>query len=79
MLTKEEFDKVLEQQAEDLKVHVEEKGGMSNGDKIWNCIFLGFIAAFIVACHHMEWYVMASVNSVTFGVQLCTTIKSLRE
>ena len=51
---------------------------MSNGYKIWNCIFLGFVAAFIVVCHYMEWYVMASVNSVTFGVQLCTTIKSFR-
>ena len=51
---------------------------MSTGAIIWNIVFLAFLAAFIVACHHMEWYVLASINSVTFGVQLCTTIKSFR-
>ena len=51
---------------------------MSNADRIWNVVFLAFVAAFIVACHHMEWYVLASINGITFGVQLCTTIKSFR-
>lgn len=51
---------------------------MSNSGRIWNVVYLAFLAAFIVACHNMEWYVLASINSITFGVQLCTTIKSFR-
>lgn len=51
---------------------------MSSESKIWNCIFLCFLAAFIVFCYKEEWYVIEGINCVTFGVQLCTTIKSLR-
>ena len=51
---------------------------MSNSERIWNVVFLAFLAAFIVACHLMEWYVLASINSITYGMILSDTIKLFR-